>query len=176
MLLKTQNFKSVNVRLVKKLNQSFFSFSKILKININRGLGSSSLNKNLVNASIEEFRTITGQHPKFIYAKKSIAGFKVREKILIGLMVTLRGERMYSFLDRFIHLAVPQIQDFKGFSSLCFDVFGNYNFGITDQVIFSEIPYERIKVQFGFNFTIVFLSNNIEKNIFVLKQLGFPLQ
>jgi large subunit ribosomal protein L5 len=183
MLFKTKNFQysklclsNIYLNKVKTLNSSLFSFSQIIKLTINRGLGSSSFNKKLVNLSIEEFRAITGQHPKFIYAKKSIASFKLREKILIGLMVTLRKERMYSFLDRFIHLAVPQIQDFKGFSFRHFDSFGNYNFGIHDQGIFSEIPYEHIISQFGFNFTIVFLNKNKEKNILLLKNLGFPLQ
>lgn len=181
MLLKTQNFKSVNYSFFKLLISKFkksdsliFHVSKLIHITINRGLGKFSENKAIHKLSINEFRLISGQQPKVIYSKKSIAGFKLREKSLIGLKVTLRKERMYSFLDRLINLALPQISDFKGLLCTNFDSFGNYNFGILDQSIFPEIVSETIPEQLGFNVTFVFYVKNKKHNLTILKTLGFP--
>lgn len=181
MLLPTKNFYyfdysvlnllKFNLQIAKK---DISNRSNLIQININRGLGKFSEHTNIHQQSIEEFRLIFGQHPKLIYAKKSIAGFKLRENVLIGLKVTLRKERMYSFLDKLIHLALPQISDFKGLSKTNFDSFGNYNFGITDQSIFPEIDYNKITEQLGFNITFVFLKKNNETNLALLNSFGFP--
>lgn len=159
---------------VKKDKYTSLQLSKILKITINRGLGKFYDNKLLSDQSIKEFRLITGQHPKLVYSKKAISGFKLREKVLIGLTVTLRKTFMYSFLDRLIHIALPQIPNFAGYSISNFDNFGNYNFGIKDQSIFPEIPYEDITQQLGFNVTIVFKQPQKALNLLTLKTLGFP--
>lgn len=181
MLFKTKNLKyskyqSIPVSKCKlnKLNKNSINFSKIRKIIINRGLGNFAENKTVINSSINEFQLITGQKPNLIYAKKSIAGFKIRETMLIGLTSTLRTKRMYSFLDRLINLVLPQIPDFKGFPLTNFDLFGNYNFGIKDQSIFPEIDYENLNKQLGLNVTIVFVSKKKTININLLKAFDFP--
>lgn len=177
----TKNFKysqhySLSLSQLKLTEKNNYSsnFSKIIKIQINRGLGKFVDNKTIIKSSINEFRLITGQQPKLIYAKKSIAGFKLREKMVIGLTLTLRAEHMYSFFERLLDIALPQIPNFKGFSLQNFDTFGNYNFGISDQSIFPEIPYTLITKQLGFNITIVFLKKNKNINLSLLKKFNFP--
>jgi large subunit ribosomal protein L5 len=147
---------------------------KIEKIKINRGLGELAQNKKIFDKSIEEFRLITGQQPVVTKAKKSVAAFKVREEMALGLTVTLRNEKMYSFLDRFINLALPRIRDFQGLSLKKFDRNGNYNIGITDQLIFPEIDYEQVDQSLGFNITIVTNTNNQTESQALLDKIGIP--
>jgi large subunit ribosomal protein L5 len=147
---------------------------KIKKISINRGLGNLAQNKLILKQSINEFCLITGQYPRYTYAKNSISGFKIREKMLLGLTTTLRKERMYSFLTRLIHLALPQLRDFKGFSINQFDIFGNYHFGIENQLIFPELNTEDIHYFLGFNVSIITSTKNLDENINLLKNLEFP--
>ena len=117
---------------------------KIEKIQINRGLGVNAQNNKVLQKSIDEIRQITGQQPVVTIATKSIAGFKVREEMPLGITTTLRREKMYTFLDRFINLTLPRIRDFQGLDPNKFDKNGNYNLGITDQLIFPEIDYEQV--------------------------------
>ena len=147
---------------------------KIEKIQINRGLGLAASNSNILKKSIQELTLITGQKPVITKSRKSIAGFKIRDKMDLGLTVTLRGERMYSFLDKFINLTLPQIRDFRGISSKCFDRDGNLNLGIVEQLIFPEINYEDIDQTKGLDINIVTTAKTKDDGKALLKALGFP--
>jgi large subunit ribosomal protein L5 len=149
---------------------------KIEKIQINRGLGIAAQNTKVLKKSIEEFRLITGQQPTITKAKKSIAGFKVREEMELGITVTLRRTKMYSFLDRLINLALPRIRDFQGLDPKKFDKNGNYTFGITDQLIFPEIDFESVDQTLGFNVTIVTSAKNATEGLALLKKMGLPFR
>jgi large subunit ribosomal protein L5 len=148
---------------------------KILKIQVNRGLGGDAQNNSILKRSVEEFRQITGQQPVITKAKKSIAGFKVREEMNLGVSVTLRSEKMYSFLEKLIHLVLPRIRDFRGLSSKGFDRDGNFNFGLREQLVFPEISYESIDQPRGLNITIVTSAKTKKEGIALLKEFGFPL-
>jgi large subunit ribosomal protein L5 len=147
---------------------------KIKKIQINRGLGIAAQNTKILKKSIEEFRAITGQNPIVTKAKQSIAGFKVREKMELGVTITLRGEKMYSFLDRLINLALPRIRDFQGLDPQKFDKNGNYTFGVNDQLIFPEIDYESVDQSLGFNISINTSAKNAKEGLSLLKKMGLP--
>ena len=147
---------------------------KIEKIQINRGLGVSAQNTKILKKSIEEFRSITGQQPIITKAKKAIAGFKLREEMDLGLTITLRGEKMYSFLDRLINLALPRIRDFQGLDPKKFDKNGNYTFGVNDQLIFPEIDYESVDQSLGFNISINTSAKNAKEGLSLLKKMGLP--
>ena len=148
---------------------------KIEKIVINRGLGVNAQNNKLLQKSIDEFRLITGQQPVVTTAKKSIAGFKVRETMPLGLKTTLRKEKMYSFLDRLIHITLPRIRDFRGISPNGFDGRGNYSLGLKDQLIFPEISYDDVAQLRGFDITVVTTAKTDEEALALLKGLGMPL-
>jgi len=156
---------------------------KLKKIQINRGLGLSAQNTNILKKSIEEFTKITGQKPIITKSKKAIAGFKIRENMELGLTVTLRGEKMYSFLTKLIFFTFAQIRDFRGLSVRSFDKAGNYTFGLKEQLIFPEINYEDVDQAQGFTITLVTSSSAKKKTIFnnvlngmvLLKFLRFPL-
>jgi large subunit ribosomal protein L5 len=161
-----ENFKYVNVQQIPRIE----------KIQINRGLGVAAQNKKILKKSVEEFRLITGQQPIITTAKKSIAGFKVREEMELGLTVTLRREKMYSFLYRLINLALPRIRDFQGLNQKNFDKSGNYTFGITDQLIFPEIEYESVDQMMGFNITITTSAQTPKEGFELLKKMGLPFR
>ena len=146
---------------------------QLVKIKVNRCLGLSAQNTNLLNNSIEEFRIITGQQPIITKAKKSIAGFKLREEMPLGLTVTLRGKNMYYFLERFVNLTLPRIRDFQGLNPLSFDKKGNYNIGLKDQLIFPELEYDKISQLLGFNISFVTTAKNKEEGLVLLKKLTF---
>lgn len=154
--------------------QNIHQVPRIKKIQINRGLGVAAQNTKVLKKSIDEFRVITGQQPIVTKAKKSIAGFKLREEMELGITVTLRRERMYSFLDRLINLALPRIRDFQGLDPKKFDKYGNYTFGITDQLIFPEIEYESVDKALGFNITIVTSAKNAKEGLALLTKMGLP--
>ncbi len=160
----TENFKYKNIQ----------EIPKIKKIQINRGLGISAQNTKILKKSVEEFRTITGQNPIITKAKQSIAGFKVRENMELGITITLRGEKMYSFLDRLINLALPRIRDFQGLDPQKFDKNGNYTFGVNDQLIFPEIDYESVDQSLGFNISINTSAKNAKEGLSLLKKMGLP--
>nr|YP_010197841.1 ribosomal protein L5 [Gracilaria isabellana]UAD86257.1 ribosomal protein L5 [Gracilaria isabellana] len=147
---------------------------KIVKITINRGLGEAANNNKVLEKSINEITAITGQKPKITKSKKAIAGFKIRENVAIGLMVTLRRDKMYDFLNKLINLALPRIRDFRGISSKHFDGRGNYNLGLKEQIIFPEIQYDDIDKIRGLDITIVTTAKNDTESFALLKEFGMP--
>ena len=147
---------------------------KLVKITINSGLGQNGQNRGYLQKATDELRVITGQHPILTLAKKSVAGFKVREGMPLGLTVTLRREKMYAFLEKFIKIVLPRIRDFRGLNPNNFDKHGNYNLGISEQLIFPEIDYDNVEQRRGFNITIVTSAKTPEEGRFLLKELGFP--
>jgi large subunit ribosomal protein L5 len=166
--------------IIQKLNQKFnyqniHQVPKIVKIQVNRGLGIDAQNNSILKKSVDEFRVITGQQPIITKAKKSIAGFKVREDMTLGVTVTLRGKKMFSFLEKLIHLVLPRIRDFRGLTSKGFDRDGNFNFGLREQLVFPEISYDTVDQTRGFNITIVTTAKTKEESIVLLKEFGFPL-
>lgn len=167
---------------VKPSLQKTFEYSnemtvpKIVKVQLNRGLGLSASNSKMLKKTVDEFRQITGQQPVVTLAKKSIAGFKIREEMPLGVTVTLRKQKMYSFLERLINLALPRIRDFQGLDPKKFDKYGNYTFGILDQLMFPEIEYDQVDQTLGLNITIVTTANNPEEGLELLKQMGLPFK
>jgi large subunit ribosomal protein L5 len=160
----------------KKFNyKNIHQVPKIIKIQVNRGLGIDAQNNSILKKSIDEFRVITGQQPIITKAKKSIAGFKVREEMTLGVTVTLRGEKMFSFLEKLIHLVLPRIRDFRGLSSKGFDRDGNFNFGLREQLVFPEISYDTVDQTRGLNITIVTTAKTKNEGMALLKEFGFPL-
>jgi large subunit ribosomal protein L5 len=147
---------------------------KVVKITINRGLGEASQNAKALESSITELATISGQKPVVTRAKKAIAGFKLREGMPVGVMVTLRSGRMYAFLDRLISLALPRIRDFRGISPNSFDGRGNFTFGVKEQIIFPEIDLEKIKQINGMDITFVTTASTNEEAKALLEEFGFP--
>nr|BBK20472.1 ribosomal protein L5 [Cryptomonas sp. CCAC 1634B] len=147
---------------------------KLVKITINRGLGEASKNKKSLDSSLQELAYITGQQPVVTRAKKSIASFKVREGMPVGVMVTLRNYVMYSFLERLIHLSLPRIRDFKGLTVKSFDGRGNYNLGIKEQLIFPEIEYDAVDTVRGVDISITTTANTHPEGIALLKAMGMP--
>jgi len=147
---------------------------KIEKVVINMGVGEAIQNAKLLDTASEELSTITGQKPVITRAKKSIASFKLREGQAIGTMVTLRGDKMYEFLDRLINIALPRVRDFRGVPTRSFDGRGNYTLGIRDHVIFPEIDPGKIDKSKGMNITIVTTAPNDEQARFLLRELGMP--
>lgn len=147
---------------------------KLEKIQISAGLGLNAQNRTFLQNAIEEFRLISGQQPVLTKAKKSIAGFKVREGMTLGLMVTLRREKMYAFLEKLTKLVLPRIRDFRGLSQTNFDKYGNYTVGIADQLVFPEIDYDLVEQRRGFNITIVTTAKTKLEAYFLLSELGVP--
>lgn len=149
---------------------------KLVKITINRGVGEAAQNTKAIDKSIEEFTYITGQKPIVTKSKKSIAGFKIRENIPIGLKVTLRREKMYEFLNKLINLSLPRIRDFRGISSKQFDGRGNYNLGLKEQIIFPEINYDQIDKIRGLDISIVTTAKTDKEGFMLLQGFGMPFQ
>jgi large subunit ribosomal protein L5 len=147
---------------------------KLEKIHISSGLGLNAQNKVFLQKAIQEIRLITGQHPVITKSKKSIAGFKIREGVPLGLTVTLRREKMYAFLEKFIKLVLPRIRDFRGLNRNNFDKYGNYNLGISEQLVFPEIDFDMVEARRGFNITIVTTAKNSQEGFVLLKELGVP--
>ena len=147
---------------------------KITKITINRGLGDASKNSKALESSIREIATITGQQPVVTKAKKSVAGFKIRDGMPVGLMVTLRKKLMYSFLERFVNLSLPRIRDFRGVSIKHFDGRGNYNLGVKEQIIFPEIEFDRVDQIRGMDISITTTAKTQQEGIALLKAMGMP--
>jgi large subunit ribosomal protein L5 len=147
---------------------------KITKITVNRGLGEASKNNKALDISVQELASITGQQPVITKARKSIAGFKIRDGMPVGIAVTLRKQIMYAFLERFIHLSLPRIRDFKGISVKGFDGRGNYNIGIREQLIFPEIEYDKVDQIRGMDISITTSAKTQQEGIALLKALGMP--
>ncbi len=149
---------------------------KITKIVINRGLGEASQNAKSLENSLQELMLISGQKPIITRSKKSIAGFKIRENIPIGMTVTLRKYRMYNFLNKLINLALPRIRDFRGISKKHFDGQGNYNLGLKEQLIFPEIEYDAVERIRGMDIAIVTTAITDQEALSLLKRFGMPFQ
>lgn len=149
---------------------------KLVKVTVNRGLGEASQNAKALESSLSEIALVTGQKPVVTRAKKAIAGFKIRKGMPVGIMVTLRSDRMYAFLDRFINLALPRIRDFRGVSPKSFDGRGNYTLGIREQLIFPEVDYDSIDQIRGMDISIITTANTDEEGRALLKELGMPFR
>lgn len=149
---------------------------RITKIVLNIGLGEALQNAKAIDAAVGDLTTIAGQKPVVTRAKKSIANFKLREGQTIGAMVTLRGDRMYEFLDRLISLALPRIRDFRGLSRRSFDGRGNYSVGLKEQIMFPEIDYDKVDKLRGLEVAIVTTARNDEEGYALLKQFGMPFR
>jgi len=146
----------------------------LTKITVSVGVGEATTNKKLLDAAVKELEQITGQHVVKTKARKSIANFKVREGQEIGAMVTLRGDNMWYFLERLISIALPRVKDFKGVNPNGFDGHGNYSLGITEQIIFPEIDFDKIERVSGLNIAIVTTAETDEEGYALLKKLGMP--
>ena len=160
----TKHFNYVNVMAVPRL----------VKININMGLGEAIANAKVLDVASEELSAITGQRPVVTKAKKSVAAFKLRQGMPIGVTVTLRGDRMYEFLDRLVSIALPRVRDFRGVATRSFDGRGNYTLGLRDQLIFPEIEYGKADKTRGMNITIVTNAKTDDEAYELLKALGMP--
>jgi len=156
--------------------KSVMQVPKIEKVIINMGVGDAVQNSKLLDNAIEELTLIAGQRPVVTRAKKSIAGFRLREGMPIGAKVTLRGERMYEFLQKLIRVALPRVRDFRGVSNKAFDGRGNYTLGVKEQLIFPEINYDLVNKVRGMDIAIVTTSNTDEEARELLAQLGMPFQ
>lgn len=172
---------SYQEKIVPKLMEQFHytnvhQVPKLVKVTVNRGMGEAAQNAKALEASLAEIATITGQKPVVTRAKKAIAGFKIRQGMPVGIMVTLRSDRMYTFLDRLINLALPRIRDFRGISSKSFDGRGNYTLGVREQLIFPEIDYDSIDQIRGMDISIITTANTDEEGRALLKELGMPFR
>ena len=147
---------------------------KLVKINVNMGLGEAITNAKILDTAADELAVITGQHAVVTKAKKSIAAFKLRQGMPIGVTVTLRGNRMYEFLDRLVNIALPRVRDFRGVSPKAFDGRGNYTLGLRDQLIFPEIDYSKADKARGMNVTIVTNAKTDDEAFELLKIMGMP--
>jgi large subunit ribosomal protein L5 len=162
--------------------QSEFEFANVMmvpgltKIVVNMGVGEAARDSKLIEGAIKDLTAITGQKPQVTKARKSIAQFKLREGMPIGAHVTLRGDRMWEFLDRLLSLALPRIRDFRGLSPKQFDGRGNYTFGLTEQVMFHEIDQDKIDRSRGMDITVVTTATNDDEGRALLKHLGFPFK
>ncbi|MGE7186687.1 50S ribosomal protein L5 [Peribacillus sp. NPDC006672] len=173
-----EKFKSeITPSLMGKFNyQSVMQVPNIEKIVINMGVGDAVSNSKALDTAVEELTLITGQKPVITKAKKSIAGFRLREGMPIGAKVTLRGERMYQFLDKLVSVSLPRVRDFRGVSKKAFDGRGNYTLGVKEQLIFPEIDYDKVSKVRGMDIVIVTTANTDEEARELLTQVGMPFQ
>ena len=177
MSLKQRYRETIQPKLLKDLSLSnIHQVPKVLKVVVNRGLGEAASNAKSLEASLAELATITGQKALVTRAKKAIAGFKIREGMPIGCAVTLRGERMYAFLERLINLALPRIRDFRGVNPKSFDGRGNYTLGVREQIIFPEISFDKIDAIRGMDITIVTSARTDEEGRALLREMGMPFR
>jgi large subunit ribosomal protein L5 len=175
--LKEKYVKELSPALVSKFNyKSIMQVPKIDKIVINMGVGDAVQNAKVLDVAVEELQQITGQKPVVTKAKNSIAGFRLREGMPIGAKVTLRGERMYEFLDKLIAVSLPRVRDFRGISKKSFDGRGNYTLGVKEQLIFPEIDYDKVSKIRGMDIVIVTTANTDEEARELLTQFGMPFQ
>jgi large subunit ribosomal protein L5 len=154
--------------------KNIMAVPKIEKISLNIGLGEATGNPKLMDGAVNELGQIAGQKPVVCKAKKSIAAFKLRENMPIGCMVTLRGDRMYEFLDRLINVSLPRVRDFRGISSKAFDGRGNYTLGLKDQLIFPEIDYNKVEKTKGLNICVTTTAKTDAEGLALLKLMGMP--
>jgi large subunit ribosomal protein L5 len=175
--LKEKFLKEVSPALMSKFEyKSVMQVPQVNKIVINMGVGDAVQNTKALDAAVEELTIITGQKPVVTKAKKSIAGFRLREGMPIGAKVTLRGERMYQFLDKLVSVSLPRVRDFRGVSKKSFDGRGNYTLGVKEQLIFPEIDYDKVNKVRGMDIVIVTTANTDEEARELLTQFGMPFQ
>ena len=175
--LKEKFVNEITPALVSKFNyKSVMQVPKIEKIVINMGVGDAVQNSKALDVAVEELSLLSGQKPVVTRAKKSIAGFRLREGMPIGAKVTLRGERMYEFLDKLVSVSLPRVRDFRGVSKKSFDGRGNYTFGVKEQLIFPEIDYDKVNKVRGMDIVIVTTANTDEEARELLTQFGMPFQ
>lgn len=175
--LKEKYNKEVVPALIEKFEyKSVMQAPKVEKIVVNMGVGEAVSNAKALDKAVEELQIITGQKPLITKAKKSIAGFRLREGMPIGAKVTLRGERMYEFLDKLVSVSLPRVRDFHGISNKSFDGRGNYTLGVKEQLIFPEVDYDLVDKVRGMDIVIVTTANTDEEGRELLTQLGMPFQ
>jgi large subunit ribosomal protein L5 len=175
--LKLRFQKEIAPALMKELElKNPMAVPRLHKVVVNMGVGEATQNAKVLDPAVNELAQIAGQKPVVTKAKKSIAAFKVREGMPIGCMVTLRGDRMYEFMDRLLNLALPRVRDFRGVSTKSFDGRGNYTLGLRDQLIFPEIDYSKVERQKGMNVTIVTTAKSDDEARALLKHLGMPFR
>jgi large subunit ribosomal protein L5 len=175
--LREKFVKEITPALMSKFNySSVMQVPSINKIVINMGVGDAVANAKALDNAVEELATITGQKPVVTRAKKSIAGFRLREGMPIGAKVTLRGERMYQFLDKLVSVSLPRVRDFRGVSKNAFDGRGNYTLGVKEQLIFPEIDYDKVSKVRGMDIVIVTTANTDEEARELLTHIGMPFQ
>ena len=173
--LKAKYDNEVRQNLISKFSySSSMQTPKIEKIILNMGVGEAVTNSNALDEAVAELKLISGQQPIITKAKKSIAGFRLREGMSIGTKVTLRGERMYDFLEKLINIGLPRVRDFRGVSAKSFDGRGNYSLGIREQLIFPEINYDNVNKVRGLDVVIVTTANTDEEGMELLTQMGMP--
>ena len=167
----------VKPSLQKEFNfKSAMEIPRIEKITLNMGLGEAVTDKKIIEHAVKDMTAIAGQKPVVTYARKSIAGFKIRDDMAIGCKVTLRRERMYEFLDRLINISIPRVRDFRGLNAKSFDGRGNYSMGVKEQIIFPEIDYDKIDVLRGMDITITTSAKTDEQAKALLKGFSFPFR
>jgi len=177
MSLKKRYRETIQPKLQKDLSlNNIHEVPKVVKVTVNRGLGEAAANAKSLEASVNELAQITGQKVVVTRAKKAIAGFKIRQGMPIGCAVTLRGDRMYAFLERLINLALPRIRDFRGVSPKSFDGRGNYTLGVREQIIFPEISFDKIDAIRGMDISIVTTARSDEEGRALLREMGMPFQ
>ena len=173
-----QNYyrKTVAPELQKKLACNAMAVPRISKITLNMGVGEATSDRKVIEHAVSDMTAIAGQKPVVTKSRLSIAGFKVRENFPVGVKVTLRSERMYEFLERLVSIALPRIRDFRGLNARGFDGQGNYNFGITEQIIFPEIDYDKVDQIRGMNITITTTAKSDEEGRQLLEAFSFPFR
>ena len=170
-----ENYNELAAKLKDELGiENVNDIPKLEKIVVNMGVGDAATDSKLMDAAVEDLRVITGQQPMICRAKKSIATFKLRAGMPIGAKVTLRGDRMYEFFDRLIAAAIPRIRDFRGLSPHSFDGHGNYSMGVTEQIIFPEIDYDKVDRTRGMDITFVTTAKTDDEGRALLSAFGFP--
>jgi len=174
--LQTQYREKLATELSKKLNVGAMEVPRISKIVLNMGVGEASNDRKIIEVAVAEMTAIAGQKPVVTRSRIAIAGFKIRENMPVGVMVTLRREKMYEFLERLITVALPRIRDFRGISARGFDGRGNFNFGINEQIIFPEIEFDKAEVMRGMNITITTTAKNDEQGKALLDAFNFPFR
>ncbi|ALD02702.1 50S ribosomal protein L5 [Acinetobacter albensis] len=175
--LKTRYNDELKAQLLEQLGvKNVMEIPRITKITINMGVGAASADKKLLDGALSDMQAIAGQKPVLTLARKSIAGFKIRDGWPIGCKVTLRGERMYEFLDRLIAIAIPRIRDFRGFSAKSFDGRGNYSMGLKEQIMFPEIDFDKIDRIRGMDITITTTARTDDEGRALMRAFGFPFK
>ncbi|MFB2539196.1 MULTISPECIES: 50S ribosomal protein L5 [unclassified Acinetobacter] len=175
--LRTRYNDEIKAKLKEELGlENVMQIPRITKITLNMGVGAAATDKKLLDGAVADMTLIAGQKPVVTLARKSIAGFKIRDGWPIGCKVTLRGDQMYEFLDRLISIAIPRIRDFRGFSSKSFDGRGNYSMGLKEQIVFPEIDFDKIDRIRGMDITITTTARNDDEGRALMRAFGFPFK